>query len=134
MLLTEALKKLRAVGAISPDKNSKLDLWRGMSNMEVAEVFHKSGGTEMALLSTTTKLDVAVHYSSGGSSSLILKLNTSSAMERGADISFLSAFPTEAEVLFPPLIYLRPTGKVAKDLEIGGRSITVVEVVPVLGS
>ena len=32
-------------------------------------------------------------------------------MERGADIAFLSAFPGEAEALFPPLTYLKPTGR-----------------------
>ena len=32
-------------------------------------------------------------------------------MERGADIAFLSAFPGEREVLFPPLTYLKPTGR-----------------------
>lgn len=88
----------------------------------------------MAPMSTTTKLDVAVHYSSSSSTALLLKLATASAMERGSDISFLSAFPGEAEVLFPPLTYLRPTGNVAKDLQVGECKITVVEVVPVLGS
>ena len=40
---------------------------------------------------------VAMEYSSS-KNALILRLNTSSFMERGADISFLSAFPTEKEV------------------------------------
>ena len=31
---------------------------------------------------------------------------------RDPDISFLSAFPGEAEFLFPPLTYLEPTGNV----------------------
>jgi len=35
---------------------------------------------------------------SASKDALILRLNTSSFMERGADISFLSAFPTEKEV------------------------------------
>ena len=38
-----------------------------------------------------------MEYSSS-KNALILRLNTSSFMERGADISFLSAFPTEKEV------------------------------------
>lgn len=28
-----------------------------------------------------------------------------------ADIAFLSAFPEERETLYPPLTYLRPTGR-----------------------
>ena len=42
------------------------------------------------------------------SSSVLLKLETSSFMQRGADVSFLSAFPAEAEILFPPLTFLEP--------------------------
>ena len=36
-----------------------------------------------------------------------------SSMGRGASIQFLSAFPNESEVLFPPLTYLKSTGKQA---------------------
>tara|TARA_B110001452_G_scaffold188767_1_gene159065 strand:+ start:358 stop:579 length:222 start_codon:yes stop_codon:yes gene_type:complete len=31
-------------------------------------------------------------------------------LQYGADIQWLSAFPEEAEVLYPPLTYLQPTG------------------------
>ena len=31
-------------------------------------------------------------------------------MQYGADLQWLSAFPSEAEVLYPPLSYLQPTG------------------------
>ena len=44
-----------------------------------------------------------------------------------ADISWLSAFPGEKEVLFPPLTYLKPTGRA----EVVGQC-TVVEVTPTL--
>jgi len=47
--------------------------------------------------------------------------------DRGADISWLSAFPGEKEVLFPPLTYLKPTGRA----EVVGQC-TVVEVTPTL--
>mgnify|MGYP006166640603 CR=1 FL=1 len=46
-----------------------------------------------------------------GQSTLLFKILSRSFMTRGADISFLSAFPGEAEYLFPPLTYLRPTGR-----------------------
>ena len=49
-------------------------------------------------------------------------------MDRGADIAFLSAFPGEREVLFPPLTYLKPT-KRREVLKLGeGATCTVVEV------
>jgi hypothetical protein len=38
-------------------------LWRGMRNMKSTELFNKKGGTEMAFMSTTTNVDVAVRYS-----------------------------------------------------------------------
>ena len=46
---------------------------------------------------------------SASKDALILRLNTSSFMERGADISFLSAFPTEKEVLYTPTPTLHRT-------------------------
>ena len=44
--------------------------------------------------------------------SLLLRLFTSSFMVRGPDISFLSAFPAEREILYPPITFLRPLGTV----------------------
>ena len=67
-------------------------------------------------MSTTTSLEVAVDYaaSSGSGSALLLRLTTTSFMQRGADLAYLSAFPSEAEI--------------------SGHSWTVVDVVPHLGS
>ena len=46
----------------------------------------------------------------------------------GAELKWLSAFPGEEEVLFPPLTYLQPTGREQHiDLD-GGCSFHVVEV------
>ena len=68
---------------------------------------------------------------------LIFKLKSESFMDRGADISWLSAFPAEAENLYPPLTYLRPTGRreVVKATS-AGRAVEfeVVEVTPSFGS
>ena len=54
-------------------------------------------------------------------------------MDRGADLQYLSAFPAEAEVLFPPLTFLRPTG-VTTHKTFGLASFTVIEVEPRLGT
>ena len=53
----------------------------------------------------------------------------------GADITFLSAFPGEREFLYPPLTFLRPTGRkevVNIELRSTGTMVefTVVEVEP----
>ena len=73
------------------------------------------------------------------SHTLLFKLKVASFLTRGADISFLSAFPAEQEFLYPPLTYLRPTGKhevvAFQPGEAGGEGadalkFTVVEVEP----
>ena len=45
-------------------------------------------------------------------------------MELGADISWVSMFPGEAEVLYPPLTYLKPMFK-QEIRNLGGTVITV---------
>ena len=50
-------------------------------------------------------------------------------MSHGADISFLSVYPGEKEVLYPPLTYLRPI-RLYKEL-IGNTWYQVAEVEPV---
>ena len=93
--------------------------------------FRQRGGTELAPCSSTTKVKVALEYSDAAHS-LLLKLRTDSFMGRGAAVGFLSAFPAEAETLFPPLTYLQPTGK-HEELHFGERTVVVEEVVPHIG-
>ena len=82
-------------------------------------------------MSTTTDLGVALAYSMSASS-LLFKVHTKSFLQRGADLTFLSAFPAEAEILFPPLTFLRPTGKkLTVDFQGAGVKFTVVEVEPI---
>ena len=50
-------------------------------------------------------------------------------MQYGAELQWLSAFPHEAEVLYPPLTYLQPTGR-TQIVELRGYRFTVVEVEP----
>ena len=75
--------------------------------------FLKEGGSEPAPMSTTEDLSVAVEYSLS-SQALLFRIVTTSFMQRGADLTFLSAFPAEAEYLYQPLTFLRPTGKVVE--------------------
>ena len=82
-------------------------------------------------MSTTSNLEVAIRYSTAAHS-LLFKLRTDSFMQRGASIQFLSAFAGEEEVLYPPLTFLKPTGKTLS-VPFQGRLFTVVEVVPQFG-
>ena len=106
--------------------HAQLDLFRGMRNMELDATFHAQGGTEVAPMSTTTNLMVALTYASS-EHPLIFKISTKGFHDRGADISFLSAFPDEKEYLFPPLTFLRPTGDV-----VVLKGVTFVELEPTL--
>ena len=73
---------------------------------------------QVAPMSTTRSLATALAYSSPSKSptlsptarapiSLLIRLRTCSFMERGASLEWLSAFPAEQEVLFPPLVRRR---------------------------
>jgi hypothetical protein len=80
-------------------------LWRGLRDVVVPEAFLIEGGTELAPMSTSRSLEVAVRYSttSTATCALLIKLSIPSFMQQGADLNFLSAFPDEEEVLYPPL-------------------------------
>lgn len=128
--LTEAISRLRSVDR---QVSGPLDLWRGLANMSRAlpADFERLGGTEKAPMSTTTSLDVAVRYSASRSP-LLLRLRTPNFMQRGASIAFLSAFPVEEEVLFPPLTYMQV--RRIDEVEVGQVRCVVIEVVPVIGA
>ena len=113
-----------------PAADETLDLWRGLRNLRVQDNFAASGGTEPAVMSTTTSLDTALSYASSRRQ-LIFKIRTTSFMNRGASLEWLSAFPAEQEILSPPLTYLRPLRRpLLLDFPKDDMQITVVEVEP----
>lgn len=127
--ISDALSKLREVQGKDPKmRNTQLVFWRGMQNLQMTEEFARTGGTEMACMSTTSSMDVAAEFAES-ESPLLFKFVSNSFMSHGADISFLSVYPGEKEVLYPPLTYLRPIRMSKK--RIGGRVYDVVEVEPV---
>ena len=102
------IKKLRSLHV----ESGAVTLYRGMRNLNVDDDFMNQarGGTELAFMSTTVDLRVAVRYCLS-QNSLLFKIMSPNFMTMGADVQWLSAFPGEAEILYPPLTYLKPTGR-----------------------
>ncbi len=130
-LIDKAIRKMRAVRTGAAEKN--VVLWRGMRNVKISRDFMQNGGTELGFMSTTMDLRVAVRYSLSRES-LLLKIVAPNFMSIGAELHWLSAFPGEKEVLFPPLTFLQPTGKIDRvdTVDCNGDSVTftIVEVTP----
>lgn len=135
--LRDGIKKLRAV----EKTNRPLDLWRGMRNLEASSNFKHDGGSERAVMSTTSDPHVAIQYGIS-KNSLVFKVVANNFMHRGASLAWLSAFPTEAEYCYPPLTYLKPTGK-SEVVEVTHvptdgapylhAKVTIIEVEPTMG-
>ncbi len=135
-LADSAIRKLRAVrtrAGSSSDSEKNVVLWRGMRNVQVSEAFIRDGGTELAFMSTSTDVRVAVRYSLSRHP-LLFKIVAPNFMSLGAELQWISAFPDEAEVLFPPLTFLQPTGRIdhVETVDLNGYpvSFTVIEVNP----
>ena len=137
--LADGIKRLRAVNADEEDAQQPRDFWRGMRNLEIPSTFEEDGGTELAPMSTTSDLAVALQYSNKAEVRLLFKVHTTSFIDRGADLQFLSAFPGEVEFVYPPLTYLKPTrddgGRIQKDsMQFGTISYCVIEVQPYMAA
>jgi len=81
-------------------------------------------------MSTTTDIKTAV-AASFSNKSCIFRIVTRNMLQRGADLPWVSVFPSEEQMLFPPLTYLQPTGR-TQDIELDGHQCVIVEVVPTL--
>jgi hypothetical protein len=122
----EAIRKLRACAFICAAPDHRV-FWRGMADTSITEEFVKQGGTEMGCMSTTEDLAVARKFAKAGmvACALLLKVVCGGMMDSGADIQWLSMYPEEKEVLFPPLTYLLPIGEPV--VEEGGVTIVTVQ-------
>ena len=86
-------------------------LFRGMSRGNLppsfwkANAFNVRGGTEFAFMSSTPNEEVAKHYALGSTNSMCFEIQQG-MIARGADISWLSQYPHEEEVLWPPFTAL----------------------------
>jgi hypothetical protein len=102
-MLAEGIKKLRAVEASGDPAGFATTkyLWRGMADMEVDvhDTFLSQGGTEMAVMSTTSEKEVALSYARS-QKPLVFKYKTM-GLNRGVSIQWLSLYPKEVEYLYP---------------------------------
>ena len=103
----------------------------GPADTEVTntKIFKEQGGAEYAPMSTTKKPDVAVGYAirkGVENGALLMRFKTSNNLQRGAELTWLSVFPGEAETLYPPLTFMQPTGR-EQVIEYDGIKLTVVE-------
>ena len=106
----DAIKQLRTNNAPAPgERDATQFLYRGIKDMHLSADFLQRGGSELATMSTTPTLEVAMRYAASASP-ILLRLRTRNFIERGADISFCSAFPAENEVVYTPLTFILPKG------------------------
>lgn len=89
--LTKATKLYRAPGGAMPKAFMEIDPATGMS-----------GGIECGFMSCTTDFEQARHYALCSPGARMVYEVHQGLVHRGAEISWLSQFPREAECLFPP--------------------------------
>ena len=134
MNVQDGIKQLRGLDAKGKSATAEINLWRGFTDMQVSQEFEANGGSEFAPMSTTTDPEVAVGYAvrkGMTNGSLLMKLKTFNNLQRGAELTWLSVFPGEAETLFPPLTFLQPTGN-RQMMEHKGIKLIIVEVTTTL--
>ena len=95
--------------------------------------FTLQGGTELAPMSTTSDLQVALQYGTCSHGSVLFRILVADALTYGAALKWVSVFPRDEEVLYPPLTFLRPTGKM-QEIKVSGTHVTVIEVSPDLSA
>jgi hypothetical protein len=106
LFISEGLKQLRAVHAVGGRATQTNEFWRGMKDLVLTDDFIKNGGTELGCMSTSTKKDIVANYAMSHQP-LVFRVISDGFMSCGADISWLSMYPAEKEILYPPLTYLK---------------------------
>jgi hypothetical protein len=135
-MIEKAVLQLRRVEG---DGHDSVNLYRVLMGHVIAPEFLANGGTALAPMSTTRNLKVALQHAAS-EHAVMLRLRTRGLKCRGADIAFLSCFPAEEEVLFPPLTYLGPMREKDKNgveqpkpplvVRVGAATFTIVDVQP----
>jgi hypothetical protein len=131
LFLDQALKKLRANNARGEGEEQQVRkvFWRGMKDLELTDEFRRHGGTELGCMSTSKSMETVAGYANS-TKPLVFRVVSDDFMSCGADIRQFSLYPEEAEVLYPPLTYL----KVVKTTPIKNSTGIVVDVEPTFAS
>ena len=66
-----------------------------------------SGGSELATMSTTPSIEVALRYAASAAP-ILLRLRIDNFLQHGASTAFCPAFPDESEVVYPPQTFMLP--------------------------
>jgi hypothetical protein len=129
--LNEFVKKSRTITALTAKSKKKfvpLDLYRGMSNACIPDAFMEEGGVEMAPMSTTADLAIALKYSAVGKKSVLLRIRNTNFMDMAPTLRWISAFPHEEEHLYPPTTFLKPMYDMPEILKIDDVEYAIVDV------
>ena len=107
---------IRKLARFSTQEERTRTLWRGITG-ELPHTFWQADQagllcvTDLGLMSTSTARTTPVHYMSATSANVLWEVRAGaeddSGFHCGADVSLLSQFAGEEEVLFPPLTMLR---------------------------
>ena len=110
-----------------------------MRDLNPSKYFMTHGGCEIAPMSTTSSLEIAVRYAmdTGGGvvsdshllrpSALLFKFHIDHWAKMGADLSFLSAFPYEEEILYGPMTLIVPMNTSPRVLRYGKNKYTIID-------
>jgi len=125
------LKRQNTIGSQIQTSAHSIDkyLWRGLKDLTVSDHFMSYGGSELACMSTSESLSVIANYALSDSP-LLFRIKIETPMDRGASLKWLSTFPHEDEVLYPPLTYLQPLLKQKIRGKEGGMVVTLKAVFP----
>ena len=105
-------------------------VYRGLGDLGLPKEFLEEdrfgvrGGVELGMMSTTQDQRVATQYA-GTKMPTVFKIGVG-AVDRGAPIKFLSQYPGENEILFPPRSYLEVTSETRMEAGADGKTTRVV--------
>jgi len=121
--IISGLKKLGLHTRLPEDRK----VFRGLGNMLLPSQFwvpHGTpswkGGVERAFMSATADKDVALRYANGRGTLVEISVGR---IQMGGDISFLSMYPGEKEITFPPYTCLEANGDPRVERTLGGEVV-----------
>ena len=127
--IQDGIKKLRQHSPFCRTGQQTETLYRGYANMGLDSSLGKRGGTEYGVMSVTKDIATATQFALSRGC-IVMKIKVSDALSYGADITWLSCYPEQREVVYPPLTFLKPTTGIIKMYDVGDASFAVMEIEP----